>query len=263
MVRWESHGDWGTVQLEHVGRMNAMNRSMWKSLRQCFESIGRDPALRCVVVQGRGGHFCAGGDISEYPGFRFDPESLRAFHEDDVWGALQAMLDCDVPLLACIEGNCMGAGVEIASCCDLRVASESARFGAPIARLGFPMAPRELALVARVVGDSMARAMLLGAQVLDAPRLCASGFLLECVPTDTMAARRTEWVQRLCQLAPEAARANKRTLRALNLPFPLATSQDIATNNVATTGHEAFSYADSAEHREGIAAFLEKRPAQF
>ena len=57
------------------------------------------------------------------------------------------MLDCDVPLLALIEGNCMGAGLEIASCCDIRIAGASSRFGAPIARLGFPMAPRELDLL--------------------------------------------------------------------------------------------------------------------
>jgi enoyl-CoA hydratase len=69
--------------------------------------------------------------------------ALRAFHEDDVWGGLQAMLDCDVPIVAQIEGNCMGAGVEIASCCDIRIAGATAKFGAPIAKLGFPMAPRE------------------------------------------------------------------------------------------------------------------------
>ena len=79
------------------------------------------------------------------------------------------MLDCDVPIIAQIDGNCMGAGVEIASCCDIRVASEAARFGAPIAKLGFPMAPREAALVMRAVGELTAREMLLSAGVLDAP----------------------------------------------------------------------------------------------
>lgn len=120
-----------------------MSLAMWRQLRTVFEQVRDDPQLRCVLVRGEAGHFCAGGDIAEYPAFRFDTTQLRAFHEDTVWGALQAMLDCDVPLLAHIDGNCMGAGLEIASCCDVRIAGNTARFGAPIARLGFPMAPRE------------------------------------------------------------------------------------------------------------------------
>jgi enoyl-CoA hydratase/carnithine racemase len=71
------------------------------------------------------------------------------------------MLRCDVPVVAQIEGNCMGAGVEIACCCDIRTAGASAKFGAPIARLGFPMAPREAKLVSDALGGLTAREMLL------------------------------------------------------------------------------------------------------
>ena len=131
------------VALANPGKFNAMSRAMWRELRLGFERLQVDNSVRCVIVRGDGGHFCAGGDITEYAGFRFQEESLRAFHEDDVWGGLQSMLDCDVPIVAQIEGNCMGAGVEIASGCDIRIAGATARFGAPIARLGFPMAPRE------------------------------------------------------------------------------------------------------------------------
>ena len=114
-----------------------MSRAMWRELRAVFEALPQNSALGCVLIRGEGGHFCAGGDISEYAGFRFAEATLRDFHENEVWGGLQAMLDCDLPIVAQIEGNCMGAGLEIASCCDLRLASVSARFGAPIARLGF------------------------------------------------------------------------------------------------------------------------------
>ncbi|MFZ3219623.1 MAG: enoyl-CoA hydratase/isomerase family protein, partial [Rhodoferax sp.] len=133
-VELELDGALAYVTLSHPGKFNAMSRTMWRELRAVFEGLQKAPGVRCVLVRGEGGHFCAGGDIAEYPAFRFTPQSLRAFHEDDVWGGLQAMLDCDVPIVAHIEGNCMGAGVEIASCCDLRLASASARFGAPIAR---------------------------------------------------------------------------------------------------------------------------------
>ena len=126
-------------------------------LEAVFVALQSRSDVRCVIVAGEGGHFCAGGDIAEYADFRFEESSLRAFHEDDVWGGLGAMLACDLPLLAQIEGNCMGAGVEMASCCDIRVASSGARFGAPIARLGFPMAPDEAAILLASMGrDSLA-----------------------------------------------------------------------------------------------------------
>ncbi|MEO5736667.1 MAG: enoyl-CoA hydratase/isomerase family protein, partial [Variovorax sp.] len=152
-VQLQREGAIAFVTIAHTGRLNAMSRAMWLVLRSTFEALAQDEALRCVVVRGEGGAFCAGGDISEYPSFRFAEESLRAFHEDEVWAALQAMLECPVPLVAQIEGACMGAGLEIASCCDIRLAGASAKFGAPIARLGFPMAPREAALVRGAVGD--------------------------------------------------------------------------------------------------------------
>jgi hypothetical protein len=131
------------VGIDHPGKLNAMSRAMWVALRETLQAVNARSDVRCLVVQGEGG-FCAGGDIAEYPGFRFDEAQLTHFHESEVWGGLQALLDCPVPVVAAIRGACMGAGVEISSCCDLRVATEDAKFGAPIARLGFPMAPREL-----------------------------------------------------------------------------------------------------------------------
>ena len=103
------------VTLRHDGRLNAMSRAMWRHLRSVFESVQRSIDVRCVLIEGAGQAFCAGGDISEYPDFRFDVAQLRDFHENDVWGGLSAMLACDVPIVARIAGACMGAGVEIAS----------------------------------------------------------------------------------------------------------------------------------------------------
>ena len=114
------------VTLHHPARFNAMTRQMWRDLRRVFVDLAYQDDLRCVLVSGEGAHFCAGGDISEYPDFRFEVASLRQFHEGEVWPALQAMLDCDVPVVAQIAGNCMGAGLEIASCCDVRLAAANA-----------------------------------------------------------------------------------------------------------------------------------------
>ena len=165
------------------------------------------------------------------------------------------MLDCDVPIVAQIEGNCMGAGVEIASCCDIRIAADTARFGAPIAKLGFPMAPREAALVMRAVGELTAREMLLSAAVLDAGEMKQRGFLNQVVAASGVSAAAQERVRRICQLAPQAARLNKASFRALaHVPLALP-----AINLIAT----AYDYAASSEHRDGIAAFIDKRPPVF
>lgn len=246
-VLLDREGALAVVTLSHPPKLGAMSRGMWRELKAVFTELQAGTA-RCVLVRGEGGAFCAGGDIAEYPEFRFDPAALRHFHEDDVWGGLAAMLECDLPIVAQIEGNCMGAGVEIASCCDIRVAGEGARFGAPIARLGFPMAPREAQLVAREAGLATAREMLLEAAVLGAGEMKARGFLHAVVPDTEVTRAARERCERVAALAPEAARLNKRTLRAL-----LA----------GEAAPWAYDYAPHEEHREGIAAFLEKRKARF
>ena len=246
---------WAHVRVRNPGKLGAMTVAMWLQLREVFERIAQQPQLRCVLVTGEDGAFCAGGDISEYAQFRFDPQTLAHFHEHQVWGGLSAMLACDVPLIAAIDGPCMGAGLEIASCCDLRIATARSQFGAPIARLGFPMAPRELALVGRAVGDALARRMLLAAQVLPAQALHEVGFLAQLLPEQEFEAAAQQWVQRLLALAPQAARMHKRSLRTLADASP--------QQALAALLPGAYDYAPSAEHREGIAAFLAKRKPQF
>lgn len=251
-VHWTQADAVARVVIDRPARFNAMTRQMWRDLKRVFSELNCRSDVRCVVLQGQGDHFCAGGDISEYPMFRHDVEALRTFHEEEVWGGLQAILDCDVPVIAAIRGNCMGAGVEMASCCDLRIATDDARFGAPIGKLGFPMAPREALLVAGALGDGLTRAMLLGAQIFKAERLLGNGFLcqtLESLSFDDAVERMTEQVLSLSTLS---ARLNKQTLRAL-------AAQGLSDAVL----DRAYDYAAHEEHREGIAAFLEKRPPRF
>ncbi|TDS85082.1 enoyl-CoA hydratase-related protein [Comamonas sp. JUb58] len=240
------------VVLAHPGKRNAMSRAMWRQLRSVFEDLQRQPGLRCIVLQGEGEAFCAGGDISEYADFRFQHESLAAFHEGEVWPALHAMLQCDVPLVAAIDGACMGAGVELASCCDTRLATDRAQFGAPIAKLGFPMAPKEAALVLSQVGPAKTRQMLLEAAVFGAEQMLASGFLSQVHPAAQLQAQLERSVARICGLAPQAARMTKQLLRAL-----------AEGDAQAPVLQQPYAYADSAEHREGIAAFVAKRSPQL
>ncbi len=112
---------------------------MWRELRAVFDGLRNDDGgLRCVVVRGEGGAFCAGGDISEYPSFRFEEPSLREFHENEVWAALQAMLDSRAATRRADRGCLHGRGHR-----DRELLRHppwpgaSAKFGAPIAKLGF------------------------------------------------------------------------------------------------------------------------------
>lgn len=240
------------VEIAHPGKLNAMTRSMWLQLRQVFEALHSDPAVRCIVVQGQGDAFCAGGDISQYPAFRFAPDSLAAFHETEVWGGLQAMLDCDVPIVAHITGACMGAGVEIASCCDVRLVADSAQFGAPIAKLGFPMAPKELGLVASSVGLHTAKRMLLEAAIFSAHDMACAGWCAPPLAPQDLSQQVRQTAEQIARLAPQAARLNKQTMRQLTQAPQL---QGLPGS--------AYAYAPSAEHREGVSAFLAKRAPRF
>lgn len=246
-VRLVDEGRVARIVISHAGKLNAMSRTMWRELQESFATVQAGD-WRCAVILGAGQAFCAGGDIAEYPDFRFDEVQLRHFHEVQVWGGLKAMLDCDVPIVAAIGGACMGAGIEIAACCDIRLAATSARFGAPIAKLGFPMAPNEAQLVATALGELTARELLLEAAVLPAVQMHGRGFLHDVVPDDALEARTRQSVDRIACLSPQAARLNKRTLRALR--------QGASTD-------AAYRYAPSHEHREGILAFLEKRTPVF
>ena len=248
-------GPLARVTLANPAKHNAIDVAMWHDLRATFERLQGAPetaAPRAVIVCGEGGQFASGGDIAEFAGFRFDEARLHDFHERIVAPALEALLACDVPLLAQIEGACIGGGLEIAACCDIRIAGSSSRFGAPIARLGFPMAPGELQLLSQALPAPVLREMLLEARLLDAAGALRHGLVHGVVADTEVAAHVLQRAGHIATLSPQAARINKRTLRQIAAGGP---------NAAERRAH--FGYADSAEHREGIAAFLEKRPPHF
>lgn len=258
-VELECRDSLALVTLSQLGKLNAMSRAMWRELKQVFETL-QTASVRCVVVRGEGGNFCAGGDIAEYPDFRFSEATLRDFHENEVWGGLQAMLNCDVPVVAQIDGVCMGAGLEIVACCDVRIGAASARFGAPIAKLGFPMALRELQLLLRTAGELTTRELLLEAVVLDASTLLLRGFLTRVVGDAQVADAVLQSALRIARLGPHAARMNKQAIRILNQTTARSAH---APEAIEKLSNAAYFYADSAEHKEGIAAFLDKRQPNF
>jgi enoyl-CoA hydratase len=256
-VRFDAGTDDGIarVVLDHPGKLNAIDIAMWRELERVFDALQAlpaDAAPRAVIVCGAGGEFASGGDIHEFATFRFDEAKLHDFHEHAVAPALHAMLACDIPLFAQIDGACIGGGFEIAACCDIRVCGASSRFGAPIAKLGFPMAPGELELLARVASPAALREMLLEARLVDAPRALQLGLVHAVVADADVHAHTLQRARAAAALSPQAARINKRTLRQIAAGGPTAAER-----------RAHFTYAASAEHREGVTAFIEKRLPRF
>ncbi|HEY1393216.1 MAG TPA: enoyl-CoA hydratase-related protein [Methylibium sp.] len=241
----------GLLTLAHPAKLNAISLAMWRALRELAEGFdAAAPALAVVILRGEGEAFAAGADIAEFPQFRFEATSLRDYHEAVIAPALQALLATNVPLIAQITGACVGGGLEIASCCDIRIADASARFGAPIAKLGFPMAPDELAVVLAAAGHATAAELLLEARLIDAATALQRG-LLHRVADDAQA-ESLATARRIAALPVDVARANKRTLRQLRR----------GTLGAAERAAH-FGYAAAGYHREGIAAFLEGRAPDF
>jgi enoyl-CoA hydratase len=261
MLKLEVSGQIATLVISHAARRNAMTRAMWQALPQTLSELPEP--TRCLIIRGEGDHFCSGGDISEYPEFRFDAESLRAFHEDDVAPALEALLALDLPIVAMIDGHCMGGGLEIAACADIRIASDKATFGAPIAKLGMPMAQRELAIVLRAAGEASVREMLLEAKVLSAQEMKARGFIQRIVRSNELDIETQQTAQRIAALSPQAARMNKQFLRQILRPNSSLAGINDARDAINSVVDDSYAYAASAEHIEGITAFLEKRAPNF
>ncbi len=252
-VLLEREDDLARVTLSHPGRLNAITVGMWHELRDVFTRIAQDVAVRCVIVRGEGGNFAAGADIREFPVQRGDMAGVQRYHREVLAPALQAVALCPQPVVAQIEGVCVGGGLEIASQCDLRIAGESARFGVPINRLGFPMAPDEMSGLLALVGRAATLAILLEGRVFGAAEARDLGLLTRVVPDAQVADAARRSAERIAAGAPLAARINKRLSRRLAAGGALTEDEY----------QDYFSYADSRDHKEGVRAFLAGEDPSF
>src|SRR5687768_13827471 len=174
-----------TVTLSNPGKLNALTAAMWAALTRALEAVSADEDLRCVVLRGAGDEaFAAGADIAEFAQVRNDAQQGRVYHRELVFGALRAVAECRHPTIAMIHGPCVGGGLEIACQCDLRLAGESARFGVPINRLGFPIAYDELNALLPVVGRAVALEILVEGRVWDAREALSKRLVTRVVADD-------------------------------------------------------------------------------
>lgn len=241
-----------TVTLSNPGKLNAIDVAMWRALAVQFTTLSADDGLRCVIVCGAGGQFAAGADIAEFSAVRNTLEQGIRYHTNAIGEALAAIEDCRHPTVAAIEGACVGGGLEIACACDLRIAAPDARFGIPINRLGFALAPGEMMGLLQLVGKAVALELLLEGRVFCADEALQKGLLtriVEDVPTAAL-----ECAARIAAGAPLAARMNKVLIKRLS-------ASAVALD--ATEQQAAFAPLASADYQEGVAAFLAKRRPVF
>ncbi|HJV76454.1 MAG TPA: enoyl-CoA hydratase-related protein [Noviherbaspirillum sp.] len=251
-IRIEQKGLIATVTLSNPGKLNALSVAMWNGLTQAFTALTQDETLRCVIVRGEGPNFAAGADIEEFPAVRNTLAQGMQYHTETISHALRAISECLHPTIAAIEGVCVGGGLEIACACDLRIAAPDARFGIPVNKLGFPLAPGELQHLLQLVGKATALEILLEGRVFDAAEAQEKRLINRIANDVPEEARRT--AELIAEGAPLAARMNKRMARRLAAQAETLTEQEL---------QEAFSFLASQDYREGVQAFLDKRKPEF
>jgi enoyl-CoA hydratase/carnithine racemase len=242
------------VLLETPGKLNAVDVAMWQGLREAFAALATEPDIWCVVVRGAGGNFAAGADIEEFAIVRHDQASGRRYHLEIMAPALAAIRSVPMPTVAAIEGVCVGGGLEIAIACDVRIATEDARLGVPVGRLGFPFALPELVPLLDLVGPGLAAELLLTGRLFDGTEAGAKGLVQRAVPRDHFEALLAETVRGILAGSPAAARQNKAQVRMLLERTPRYSAEELEAS---------FGFLDGADYREGVAAFLAKRPPRF
>ncbi len=234
--------DRGSVALLTIDRPHRRNALDHEALEQLLAAHERTSEARVVVLAGAGGHFCAGADLS-------------AVEDSSFAGLLRSLLrrlrDDPRPHLAAVDGVALGAGVHLAVACDLRVATASARFGVPAARLGLLVDHWTIQRLSLLAGAGPSRAMLLGAETYGGDEAVALGFVQRLGTLDDALG----WADEIAALAPLSLAGAKLALNRLEMPVGMGDDPDV---------HMAWDAAWGSEDlREGIAAFRERRRPVF
>ena len=246
-------GPIATVTLSAPDRLNAMNLAMWQGIADAFTALNDDGNLRCIIMRGAGEKaFAAGADIAEFATERFDRDSARAYG-GVMAAALEAIQHCRHPVVAMIHGACVGGGLELACCCDMRICGTSSRFGVPVKNLGLVVALNEMQAVASVVGSATALEIALEGRIFGAEEALQKGLVNRVVPDDEVGIEAAATARRIADGAPLVARWHKSFVRRLADPAPLREA-DI---------EESYACFDTADFQTGYKAFLAKEKPTF
>jgi enoyl-CoA hydratase/carnithine racemase len=242
-----------TLTLNRPAARNALNLAMWRDLPRAIAAVADDPAIRVLIVRGAGGHFASGADISEFATVFADRETAEDYAclIEAATGALETL---KIPVIALIEGYCIGAGLAVALACDLRIGADTARLGAPPAKLGLIYSLGDTRRLVNAVGASAAKAMLFSATLHAAPEALRIGLLDEVHPGDTLEGAVMAKAQGMAGLSRWSIATTK---AVVGLVLEGQATDTDATRDLFVDG------ATGPDLAEGLAAFREKRPPVF
>ncbi|MCX2722290.1 enoyl-CoA hydratase [Roseibium salinum] len=236
-------------------KKNALPLAAWQRFPEVLSGLQQDPDIRVCVVKGAGGKsFCAGADISEFEAIRSSPEAAKRYDDINV-AAFKALKALSVPVIAAIEGPCLGGGLGLALACDIRIAAQSAFFGIPAARLGLAYPPEALSDLLEAVSLSDAKQLLFTAERVSADKALQIGLINEVVAEGELDRRIAALCATISSNAPLSLKAAKHALDHLARPT--------GTTDLGAALQNAQTCIDSEDYREGYRAFLEKRAPEF
>ena len=251
----EKQGPVGWLVFNNPERRNAVSIDMWEAIPRALERFEADAELRVIVLAGAGDKaFVSGADISQFESQRSGAEGVQRY-EEIAEGAQLRLQRCDKPVLAMIRGYCLGAGVNIALSCDLRIAADDARFGIPAARMGLGYRVSSTKNLVDTIGAANTREMLITARQYGAADAQRIGMVQRVVPAAALEAELLETCAGVSANAPLTMRTAKRIVRELLKP---AGSFDEAACKALV--RECF---ESSDYKEGRRAFMEKRTPAF
>jgi enoyl-CoA hydratase/carnithine racemase len=241
-----------TLTFNRPEARNAMTWGMYQRLYEVCEEVDADDAIRVLVLKGAGGKaFVAGTDISQFTQFRGAEDGLKYERDGDKRSGRIAKVR--KPVIAQIEGVCVGGGFGIAAGADIRIGTPESRFGLPIARtLGNCLSMANYATFMDLIGPSRLKEMVLTARLMSADEALAAGFLHQIIPSGEIEKHVRETAQKVASHAPITLWATKEAVRRLQAARALPDGDDIVRRVYG-----------SDDFKEGVRAFVEKRPPRW
>lgn len=251
----EKQGPIGWLTFNNPARRNAVSIDMWEAIPQVLDRFEQDAEIRVIVLRGEGDKaFVSGADVSQYEKQRSSAEGIQ-YYEEIASRVQDRLQGCDKALIAMIRGYCLGAGINISLCCDLRIAAEDARLGVPAARLGLGYRASSLKNLVDTVGPAYAREVLVTGRQFKADEAKAMGLVHRVAPVAGLEPLVLEYCAMISENAPLTIRASKRIVRELLKP---STAFDAQACSAFV--RQCF---DSQDYIEGRRAFMEKRKPVF
>ncbi len=241
------------IRLRRPERRNAMTRAMWRALPDLCSQIGATSEALVVILEGAGGHFCAGADISEFDAVYRDAEATRDYSQA-IQDGLKALISLDRPTIAALRGNTIGAGVALGLCCDLRFCAQDAHLAITPAKLGILYGFVETRRLVQAVGPGRAKDLLFSGRRIACAEALAIGLIDRLVAAEALAATIDAYASELASLSQHSIRGAKIAVDVI------AGGLDQESPAFRGMIEQAAAGEDFAE---GRAAFLDKRAPQF